>query len=129
MFAATLEERKRYAGYSTEVQADSGRVTIKIIDGVVYRMAFRFYREPSTRRFILKCCTDATDHERSFARGLVHLMPEGYWAFLSGSDWFRFKSKNGRIAYRQLGGLGADDPLAQLELEMMIDNTRELSVV
>lgn len=117
---------RKYAGYTTDVGDDAGTTVVEeVAPGIWARFHCRIYRIPSQRIFRLKHCVDATAEDRDHALRLLARMPDGAWLNVPQAMWFRHKSQRGNFHYWQsFLGRFLDDPLVQLELEMMIDIER-----
>lgn len=122
--------RGKYADYSVVVRQDSV-VSVKYTDGAnggIVRAIYDVARIPSRRQFVISMRADATDADR---RHLAATLP-GIASLASRAESVhpehvakrKIAVDGGRIfAFVFTAGLRVDDPLVQLELEMMIDDS------
>jgi len=121
-FSPTLEQRRRYSDYDTEVRQSSGnRVFYSDVDGVLHRFHVTIARIPSTKRFVIYTLIGCTEEEREYAQFLARTLPHGEWARFP-DFWFKRRRVAGPgYKFTQRRGERVADPLMQLELEMLID--------
>ncbi len=125
-----IGESGKYGHYSLVVNTDHGRVLVEQDEdtGRWVRYHCRIFRVPSRREFALRHCVDATEHDRRQAEKALMSMPSGGWARF-GDRWLRRRSSHGNYyVWSVFVGRYIDDPLVQLELEMMIDQSRSAVV-
>lgn len=119
--------RNRYSDYSTEERPDTKHlVHYSDADGGLARMHFRAWRVPSQKLFIIRHFADATPTDRAFAKRWLERMPNGGWEGLPAQHARKFWNVTHYVYQVPLGHL-VSDPFLQLELEMMIDSTRDVS--
>lgn len=121
---------QKYTDYSTETRGDFGSSSVEVHDetGKLVKYHYRIFRVPSQKLFILKHCVDSTEADRAEAERVLAQMPRGAWPIWE--PWAdKCRSADGTYYFwRVFMGTFLDDPLMQLELEMMIDWHRELAV-
>jgi hypothetical protein len=126
-FTPTTAERKKYADYDVEIRpARNNQVRVDVMDGEVIRVCTRAHRVPALKKFVVYVYIGADAADVTFIEKWSRSLPRGGWAKFA-DHWRRRKSKNGRWKYVLEVGRVAPDPFAQLELEMMIDATSEVS--
>ncbi|MFZ4894654.1 hypothetical protein ACL9RL_09405 [Plantibacter sp. Mn2098] len=91
------------------------------------RTVIRIERIPSRKQFIVYVLQGASAADRRTAEKLAPMLARGWWAYVP-DGWFRWRNPDGAYRYWQLRGELLDDPLMQLELEMMIDATTSTGV-
>ena len=124
----TAAERRKYADYTTEIVADSDYPCfIEVQAGMVVRFSGMYSRIPSRKVFRLRMKYDATEKERAIAKRVLELMPAGEWARIPDLWEKRRYGSDGRWCFSQTRGSFVDDPLVQLELEMMIDDAADVT--
>lgn len=127
-FVPTDAERKKYASYAVEIRpARNNHVRVALIDGEVVRLCTRVHRVPSLKKFVVYVYAGADTSDIAFIEKWARCLPKGGWAQFA-SQWWRRKSSNGYWNYVLEVGRVAPDPFAQLELELMIDASREVAV-
>lgn len=126
-FTPTAEQRKRYADHAVELREsvhNTAHATVS--DGQVIRWVFQVHRIPSERLFVIWVYQGTTPDEVDRIIRLAETFPRGEWARYP-DHWFAGEYKrSGRKYHKQTRGLVADDPFAQLELEMLIDAESEV---
>lgn len=114
----------KYADYGTEIREDHGNCIIEPdSNGALVKYHYRISRIPSQKLFILRHCKDSTPEDREKAERSLAAMPEGHWADFPSDRWFKRRSTRGFFFWTAYIGRYLDDPLIDLELEMMIDLT------
>lgn len=99
------------------------------VQGEVLRVHYRIYRSPSKRTYRLRHLHDATDAERAQAMKDFHNLHELFDSLEAMGHAFRHLNRRDRTWFFVIGmGTPVEDPLIQLELEMMIDLTQKASV-
>lgn len=127
-FVPTAAQRRKYADYDVVVKdAKTHRVHVSVDDGAVVRWTCEIHRYPDRRTFVVFVYPGVTDEERTSIEALAAALPRGWWARMP-DHWFRRRHRTtGRIFFWQKRGDRAPDPFAQLELELMIDATSEVT--
>jgi hypothetical protein len=129
MFKPTPAQARKYSDYSTTV--DRAWRTTSVIeemdDGTYAKFFYRILRIPSRKEFVLRLCPDTTPQEAEYALKTLNSMPDGGWAIFDPEFWFKRRWAAGHYSWHIFGGLRIDDPLIQLELELMIDLTNEVT--
>lgn len=92
----------------------------------VLRVHYRVFRIPSEKRFVVHRFRDANAEddaylESSIARGVIAASWRG--GEKSGAGYRRIRRSNGTYSFRGHFGRLLDDPMMQLELEMMLDTS------
>lgn len=90
----------------------------------VLRVYFRAYRIPSLKLFRVRLFPGATDEDRAHLDWVLstNRVPSQFQgAEIVGAAVRRLRRPDGTYAFRACFGRMLDDPLAQLELEQMID--------
>jgi len=127
-FTPTAAERAKYADYDVEIRpARNNRVRCKVIDGEVVRLNTRAHRVPALKKFIVYTYIGCDQEDVAFIERWARNLPRGGWAQFP-DQWFRRKSNKGNWYWSQEVGRVAPDPFAQLELELMIDASSEVTV-
>jgi len=120
-------ERRLFAGYSVDFrEAETHGVRITDVDGRVGRAVTLYYRIPSMNKFVVYYYAGTSPRERRLITALGRELPTGGWA--RHADRWRRRRIAGRTVFVQEIALLADDPFAQLELELMIDADSEVTV-
>ncbi|MFJ3381936.1 hypothetical protein ACIPJ2_16180 [Curtobacterium sp. NPDC090217] len=129
-FTPTTAERKKYADYDVQFRdAKSNSVRVGIDEnGEVIRWLFQIHRLPSEKLFVVFIYQGATASEVEEIERVCAALPNGEWARFPGRWWRSRYRSSARVFYRQTRGFQADDPFTQLELEMLIDATSEVTV-
>ncbi|RPE75626.1 hypothetical protein EDF28_3571 [Curtobacterium sp. PhB137] len=122
----TPSERRKFQGYGVEFrEAEAHGVRITEVDGHVGRAVTLYYRIPSLRKFVVYYYAGTTVQERRLITAWGRALPAGGWA--RHIDRWRRRHICGRAVFVQEIALLADDPFAQLELELMIDAASEVT--
>ncbi|PCN48001.1 hypothetical protein Csp2054_09005 [Curtobacterium sp. 'Ferrero'] len=122
----TPAERRKYAGYEVEFrEARAHAVRITEVDGQVGRAVTLYYRIPSLRKFVVYYYADTSARERRLITSWGRALPSGGWA--RHADRWRRRRIAGRSVHVQEIAVLAEDPFAQLELELMIDADSEVT--
>lgn len=129
MSKITPAAARRYADYTTVVAEDTdyGSVIDQLDDGTWAKFYYRIFRVPSSKEFTLRMCRDATPREREHAARVLESMPSGGWSKFRPEVWFKRRSPKGYFHWHVFGGEPLEDPLVQLELELMIDLEEAMS--
>ncbi|KAA9134843.1 hypothetical protein [Microbacterium caowuchunii] len=115
--------------YSIVVGEDHGSVLIEEHPTLGWvRYHYRVFRVPSQQRFTLRHCADATPADRERAERVLASLPAGGWATLAAWGELQARAGDGAPCTYLWLGSRLDDPLMQLELEMMLDLASELTV-
>ena len=123
----TRAERRKFRGYEVEFrEAEAHGVRITAVHGHVGRAVTLYYRIPSLRKFIVYYYAGTTPRERRLITALGRELPAGGWA--RHIDRWRHRRICDRSVFVQEIALLADDPFAQLELELMIDADSKVTV-
>jgi hypothetical protein len=125
-FVPTAEQRRKYRDYDVVVKdAKNHRVHVTVDDGEVVRWTCEIHRYADSKTFLVFIYPGVTDKERADIEAIAEELPRGGWARMP-DRWFRRKHRaSSRIYFWQKRGNTAPDPLAQLELELMIDATSD----
>lgn len=88
----------------------------------VLRVHYQVFRTPSRREFLLRHFVDATASDRAEAQAMIPKIPR-LWERWERDGRARKRRHTTKGYYYWTAPLGtfADDPLVQMELEMMID--------
>lgn len=123
----------RYTTYTARVGRDS---TLPVryeeaVGGGLVRVHYTLNRIPSRREFVIWNRRDATPEDRGRAQALLPGLPSWFALVERESPESIAKLKvsdsGDRVfAFQLAGGRAVDDPLIQLELEMMIECTSEV---
>lgn len=117
-----------YPGYSVDISIEDSKASVHYdasARGQLTRFTFILFRIPSQKRFLVRFFHDATDEDRKLIESKLHL--QGLLFFHSRHLARRDRRSDGTYAFSIYGGALVDDPLVQLELEMMIDLTSGVS--
>lgn len=126
-FQPTAAQRRQYSDYDVEIRpARNNHVRVAVIDGEVVRLCTRAHRVPALKKFVVYVYIGADASDVAFIEKWARCLPRGGWAQFA-DQWRRRKSQNGRWNYVLEVGRVAPDPFAQLELELMIDATSQVS--
>ncbi|MFJ4175811.1 hypothetical protein [Microbacterium sp. NPDC089696] len=121
---ATVQPRGKYSNYGFEVGGDIDKEGwYEPRDGGrVLKIHYRAFRVPSEKKFIVRNYAPSTETERAEAERMLHLLPRiyGHWEQDGRAKRCRH-STTGTYFWSAPCGSFLDDPLMQLELEMMID--------
>ncbi|WP_100811940.1 MULTISPECIES: hypothetical protein [unclassified Microbacterium] len=113
---------KKYRDYTTRIARDATTAAHYVtVDGAAARLHYFIYRVPSRKEFVLRHMAGSTPAERESAERVLALMPDGRWARYRPKCWFKYRTPAGHYCWRVSLGRFLDDPVVQLELEMMID--------
>lgn len=114
----------KYAGYSVRIAQTDSRAHVKYLDdaatGELLRVHYVVCRVPSRREFVIRHYHDATPEDRARI-----VRPENvarvfeYWESIGAAH--KRRASKGYYWWGAAGGHLVDDPMVQLELEMMID--------
>lgn len=128
-FLPTPAQRKKYADYAVEYRpAKSNRAHASVDEnGNVIRWLFQIHRIPSEKLFVVFIYDGATPAEVERISHDCAALPYGEWARFPDRWWRSQYRRTARVFYRQTRGIRADDPFTQLELEMLIDATSEVT--
>jgi hypothetical protein len=113
---------RAYSGYSIEVSPiDSATRThyAEAANGRLTRFTHRILRIPSQRRFVVRHFHDATPSDRAHTMKALFLTGELFYEYRHIAR--RYRRPDGTYGYQLIAGPMPDDPFAQLELEMIID--------
>lgn len=113
-----------YAGYTIEVDPVDSPSRVRYAEapnGRLARFTHRIFRIPSQRRFIVRHFQDSTPADRAHTMRALILTGEVFYKNRHIST--RSRRSDGTWSYRLISGPWVEDPFAQLELEMMIDQT------
>lgn len=115
----------KYHGYTVRIGDDYPRtpyVDEDILGRGLMRVHCRVSRTPSKREFVVRSFSGSTDAERAGAAKLVHRVHRMFERAEASGGVSRVLNREGRFwVYYILPGSPIEDPLIQLELEMMID--------
>lgn len=128
-FIPSATERKKYADYTVQYRDAKANSAHPGVDenGDVIRWLFQIHRVPSEKVFVVFIYQGATTAEVEQIERDCAALPNGEWSRFP-DRWHRSNYRSSsRVFYRQTRGFRAPDPLAQLELEMMIDATSEVT--
>lgn len=119
---ATIAERK-YANYTVRIGEDLQRhVTYEeSAAGRLMRVHHRISRVPSRQEFVLRHFADATVEDRFDAESRIARIPVTFFNWEQAGVVYRKKAAAGYWFFYARAGRPVNDPLVQLELEMMID--------
>lgn len=126
-FIPTPEQRKQYADHTIELRESTQNTAHATVSGDhVVRWTYQVHRIPSERLFVVWVYQGATPKEVESIIRTAEALPRGEWARFP-DHWFPGQyTRSGRKYHKQTRGLVADDPFAQLELEMLIDAESEV---
>jgi len=114
----------KYGDYTVEIGADLSTVCrIEATAHELTRIHYCVYRVPSEKKFVIRHHKDATAEDRQRAeRGAIN-WTRGWWEYYCEARARRRRNPTTGVYYwRWPMGTLLDDPLIQLELEMMIDS-------
>lgn len=118
----------KYADYTVRIGDDLERdVYYEYDHPTPLRVHYRAYRIPSRKEFVIRNFTGATEQDRAEAERDVPRIPKMFEWVEHHTDIRRRKSKSGYWFWAWFFGTPSEDPLIQLELEMMIDLDSEVS--
>ncbi|MBP2378847.1 hypothetical protein JOF42_002342 [Microbacterium phyllosphaerae] len=122
---SNASHRGKYADYSFEVGNDIARDGWyeHREGGSVLKIHYRAFRVPSTRKFVIRHYAWATDSERAEAERMLLLLPRIYPTWEADGRARRRRHAEGHYYWTAPCGSFLDDPLIQLELEMMADQS------
>ncbi|MGN7969324.1 hypothetical protein [Microbacterium sp. 22296] len=111
-----------YAGYLIEVSPTDSPSNVHYAEAAnaqLVRFTHRIFRIPSQRRFIVRHFHDATAADRAETERTLLLTGELFHRYRHIAR--RTRRPDGTFHFRMVAGPMVQDPLLQLELEMMID--------
>ncbi|MEV7875558.1 hypothetical protein [Microbacterium sp. NPDC089188] len=114
--------RGPYAGHTVKIDTRESTTSVHYdtaTNGALARFTYRLFRIPSERLLIVRYFHDATMEDRQHAEQALHI--QGALFYQNRSEAQRRKRPDGTFVFRIIGGRIVDDPLVQLELEMMIE--------
>lgn len=121
-----MSARGKYADYSVHVGADYPKdVYYEYDHPTPLRLHYGVIRVPSRKEFIVRNFRDATARDRTETERELPKIPITFAAVERRIP--RQRMKNGRWFWAWAFGTPAEDPLVQLELEMMIDLGSDVS--
>lgn len=116
----------KYANYTIRVGEDdlNQRVSYReAAAGGLLRVHYRVSRVPSRQEFVLRHCVDATAADRAQAVDRLDRLPSAFANWEKADVVWRRKARiGGYWFFYAFAGTPVDDPLVQLELEMLIDS-------
>ena len=117
----------KYRGYTVRLVGDCKQPARYCNDGPrVVRVFYRVVRIPSRRLFQVQLMPGATPQERAWVSRTLHLVPSDFEMYEEAYALKR-RSPSGEFYYWSLVmGFPLDDPMMQLELEMMIDQDQDV---
>ncbi len=125
MSRVTNDPFRQYARRVDPVPDDE-TVQIFVKGGRAKRIHFIVFRVPSAQEFVLRHLANATDEDRRFAERWF--AQDDFWSTIPRDCIRKFGSgdagKHSYFWWQAKVGRYIDDPLIQLELEMMIDASR-----
>lgn len=113
---------RAFAGYTVEIDSEDSKTSVlyrPTSDGRLARFTYRAFRIPSQRRFVIRHFHDATAADRAETEEFAPLIGALYNR--NRNVVTRYRRNDGTYGFVLIGGTFVDDPLVQLELEMMID--------
>lgn len=118
----------RYDDYSVEITAEISHMTVwhEPCRDKVRRVCFWVHRRPSQKRFIVQLFADANAEDEAFVRESVQTgQIPAFWRAgeNTGIAYRRRRRTDGTYEFYRGFGRFPDDPLVQLELEMILDST------
>jgi len=117
-----------YSEYTVSVDPVEAKTSVhygEAVNGRLARFTYRLFRIPSQKRLVVRHFHDATPEDRQHTEGGMQL--QGALFYQSRHAANRHRRPDGTFAYHIIGGRFVDDPLVQVELEMMIDLSQALS--
>lgn len=93
--------------------------------GRVLKIHYRAYRVPSKHEFVIRHYAWSTDTERKEGERMLHILPRIFWLWESDGRAKKRRHQDGHYFWTAPCGSFLDDPLIQLELEMLIENPSE----
>ncbi len=113
----------KYDDYTVRVEADLPRDcyydAAEIDSAITIKISYKVYRIPSRKEFVVRFFRNATDDDRS--RLQPDKTPRCWRAWERQASIARRRHREGHWFWSVAVGHRVDDPLVQLELEMMID--------
>lgn len=126
-FEPTPDQRRKYSGYDVEIR-EARRSKVRVFvdsEGIVMRVHTVVKRIPSEKKFVVLHLIGRTDDERVFGERYGDALTRGHWARYG--KWLKRRRPEGTYYFEQMVGVPAPDPFMQLELELMIDATTEVT--
>lgn len=121
---------EHYGGYTVYVDPVESKSSVFYTGSApdaseLVRITYRIFRTPSAKRFVLRHFHNATEVDRVFAE--KHPREVGLFFRANEHVARRSRRTDGTYTFTIAAGRKVDDPLQQLELEMMIDNVTEVT--
>lgn len=119
----------KYADYTVEVDVvdSTSRIWYEDRGPDVLKVHYRVFRIPSRRAFVIRHFAAATATDRGEAEAMAPRIPRLFEAWEgAGRATKRRHPTKGHYYWSVAAGTFIDDPLVQLELEMMIDRGAEV---
>ncbi|WP_223626754.1 hypothetical protein [Microbacterium sp. EST19A] len=120
---SNVRPASRYANYDFEIGNDIPKPGwYEDRNGSVLKIHYRVYRVPSLRKFVLRNYAPSTATERAEAERMLKHMPRLFELWEADGRARKRRHTKGHYYWTAPCGSFLDDPLVQLELEMMLDN-------
>lgn len=114
----------KYQDYTCRIGEDlPGKMFFEEVNGQLVRFYCQFYRVPSRKEFVLRFYAGADVEDRRRGERMLRRMPE--WTEFPTETWFKRRHSAGYYFWKLVIGRPVENPLVQLELEMMIDLDRQ----
>lgn len=128
---STVRPRGKYANYEHKVGNDIDRDGwYEHRDGgSVLKVHYRAYRLPSENAFYIRHYRWSSDTERAEAERVLRILPRIWPLWESDGRARKRRHPDGYYYWTAPCGTLLDDPLIQLELEMMLDNNAPVADV
>lgn len=119
---------RKYADYTFKVGSDIPRDGWyeQRDAGRVLKIHYRAYRVPSKREFGIRHYAWSTETERAEGVRMLHLLPRIFWLWESDGRARKRRHPDGHYYWTAPCGSFLDDPLIQLELEMMLGDSSDM---
>lgn len=120
----------KYAGYTVEVSKNDAKHDIWYEDRgpQVLRVHYRLYRIARSRKFLLKHFETATAEDRANAEATLRDVPRFFAVNEAAGKASKWRHpEEGYYYWTFCAGTMLDDPMLQLEFEMMIDLDSEVT--
>ncbi|MFS6529718.1 hypothetical protein V8Z69_07570 [Microbacterium aurugineum] len=123
--STTVRPRGKYSNYTVEVSDERSHLDVWYEDRgpKVLRVHYRVFRIPSKKKFVIKHLANATAADCAEVERLIPSIPRMFANWEDGGPVKKARNRDaGYYFWWVSAGSYVDDPIVQLELEMMIDN-------